>query len=63
MDLFNIIIISLIYLYTNSEMFFNYILKKFDGAVKMDSNTLTHKGEIIKYIIFILLYILASILF
>lgn len=52
----NIILISALYLFLNTSIFLEYVLKRFNNAIETN-NTITNRGEIIKYIIFIIGYI------
>ena len=61
MDLLvNIFILTIVYLFINTDIFFEYILKKLDGTVDYNNN-ITNKGEIIKYIIIIMTFILIEL--
>lgn len=60
-SLFNIILVSLLYLFLNTNIYNEYFLKRVDGAIDMN-NTITNKGEIIKFIAFVIMYIIISLL-
>lgn len=53
---FKLIIISMIYLFINTDIFYDFVLSKIPLATTADGNT-TNKGEIVKYIVFIVAFI------
>jgi hypothetical protein len=54
--LYKAFFVGIVYLFLNCEMFFDFILKKIDGAMSMD-NTITNKGEIIRFIMFMFMFL------
>ena len=57
--LMKVFVISLIYIFINTDIFFEYALKKINGTISFD-NKITNKGEFIKYFLFIMGFIILN---
>lgn len=51
----NLIMVASLYLFLNTKIFFEYIIKNVEGTTNID-NSLTNKGEIVKFLVFIIFY-------
>jgi hypothetical protein len=64
MEIFTkLFVISFIYFLIHSDIFIDYVLRKFDGSIVELGTELTTTGELIRYVIFIVCLIFIEILY